>query len=228
MPALALPAFWGAVGATATGAGLVAGAKIQSGGAQKGAQIQSDAALQAAKIQAEANDKAQATLRAQQAQDLAIADSTQHANYNQWAAREGRMSDFGAALGLAPRNIPAYQPIPGAANSGPAASSPAAAGQAWTPDFIRQQLQQTGQDPSEQNIQYFLGKENELKAREAQLNQPGYALWRVRDPNSGKSGATMPSSGYANSYATMNATSSPLVLTPALQQPNSFAQFMSR
>src|SRR3954462_2016311 len=106
MPAAAAPFIWGAI---ATAAGTTGAAAIAAHASGKAADKQVEAANQAARLQTEGNDKAQATIRQQQAQDLAIANSTQQANYQQWRAREQRMSDFGAALGLSPRSIPDYQ-----------------------------------------------------------------------------------------------------------------------
>lgn len=214
-----------AAAAVAAG-GAIVGAKMQSGAAKSAAQIQSDAATKAAQLQADANEKTLAFQKEQAAADLARANAVQQGNYNQWASREGRLSDFGQALGLSARNIPAYVPL--TANGQTPQTNSQGAAQAWTPDFIKQQLQATGQDPSDQNVQYWLGKEGELKAREQQLNQPGYALWRLRDPNSGGRGASMPA-GYMNSFAGALAPpqQNPLVYTPALQRPNSFGQMVA-
>lgn len=225
MPAaVAIPLITAGIGATTT----AIGAKLSSNAARDAANAQVQAANKAAELQAQSNAQALEFQKQQAAQDLTTANATQQANYNQWAARERRLSNFGAALGLSPRDIPAYQPIPNA-SSGTSGAKPTNSGPSqWTAEFVAQQLRETGQDPSPQNVQYFLGKESELKARERQLNQPGYALWRVRDPNSGKQGASMPAMAArpvttlpyrVNSQGTR-------VLTPALQMPNSFASVM--
>lgn len=47
------------------------------------------------------------------AQDRETANATAHANYDQWAAREGRLSTLGEMVGVGGRNIPAFAPMPG-------------------------------------------------------------------------------------------------------------------
>lgn len=55
----------------------------------------------------------------------------------------------------------------------------------WDEAFIRQNLSETGQDPN--TYGYWLGKYDELDARGKELGDPGYALRRLRDVNSGGS-----------------------------------------
>jgi hypothetical protein len=202
--------------------GTAVGAKFQSNAAEKSAKLTTDAANKGADLQAQSNREALDFQKQQAALDAARADAIQRANYQQWAAREGRMSSIGQALGLPARDIPAYQPLPGVSGaSGQPAAAPTSSGGAWTPDFIKQQLAQTGQDASDQSVQYWIGKESELKAREAQLNQPGYALNRLRDPNSGKAGASMPNQAPVAPYSIGAALGSQAAapISPALQMP---------
>lgn len=123
MPAaLALPAFWGAVTAGAAGtAAVVAGheqasaatdaANTTSAAATKAAQLQTDAANHSADVQGKSAANALAFQEKQAAQDLATANATQRANYDQWAAKEGRLSTLGQSIGLKPFQIPSYVPI---------------------------------------------------------------------------------------------------------------------
>lgn len=126
MPAIvALPAFWAAVGTTAAAGGALAAAKIGSNAYTKGAAQQTAATNYAADSQAKSNADTLAFQREQSARDLMMAESTQRANYDQWAAREGRLSSLGELIGAGPRNIPSYVPI---GQSGGATSPVGAAG----------------------------------------------------------------------------------------------------
>lgn len=117
MPAaIAIPLALGAGTATA---GIV-GAKMQSGAAEDAASLQTQAANHAADVQAKSAADALAFQKQQAAQDLANAQAAQQGNYNQWAARQGRLSTLGQMVGLKPFQIPAYVPI----QSVPAAGAP--------------------------------------------------------------------------------------------------------
>lgn len=118
--------FGGPVGAI-VGAGIGAlggifGAKETSNATQNAAQIQADAATKAAQLQAQSNAQALAFEEAQAQQSLNTQNATGLGNYNQWAAQQQRLSDFGQMLGLPARNIPAYVPIPGATGTSASAS----------------------------------------------------------------------------------------------------------
>ncbi len=92
MPAaIAIPL---ALGAGTAAAGIV-GAKLQSGAAENAANLQSQAAQQTLDFQ-----KQQAAIAQQNAA------ATQLANYGQYQARQGNLSDIGQMLGLPARNIP--------------------------------------------------------------------------------------------------------------------------
>jgi hypothetical protein len=88
-----------AIGAGTAGAGIF------------GAKMQSDSADQAAQLQAKAAANALAFQKQQAAQDFANAQTTAHANYDQWAAKQGRLSTLGQMVGLQPFNIPGYVPM---------------------------------------------------------------------------------------------------------------------
>jgi outer membrane murein-binding lipoprotein Lpp len=94
------------------GGALLAGSKIQSNALGKSTQLQTDAATRAAEIAAQAERESLAFKQQQAEQDRLNAESAQRGNYDQWRAREGRMSGLGTLLGLAPRDIPDYVPIP--------------------------------------------------------------------------------------------------------------------
>lgn len=108
-----------ATAAGAAGAGI-GGAAIASHSAGKAAKTQSAAAIRAAEIQAQSEREALAFKQQAAEQDRLQAESAQRGNYDQWRAREGRASSLGSMLGLAPRQIPDYVPIPKAPAATPA------------------------------------------------------------------------------------------------------------
>jgi hypothetical protein len=87
------------------------GAKKQSDAAENVAQQQSAAAKYSADAQQKSAADALAFQKQQAAQSLANAQAAQQGNYNQWAARQGRLSTLGQMVGLKPFQIPAYVPI---------------------------------------------------------------------------------------------------------------------
>lgn len=98
-------------GAIGAGTNLASGI-IQSHAATNAANIQAQAAEKAAQIQAQSAaqalefDKQQAALSAEQQA------AAQFGNYQQWAAQQQRVGGLGQLLGLGPRQIPAYTPLP--------------------------------------------------------------------------------------------------------------------
>lgn len=128
MPAvLALPAFWGAVGATAAGATSMIGAGEAAAATEDAAHIQADTAAKALDFQ-----------KQKAAQDLAQQNAIQKANYDQWAASQRRASNFAQMLGLPAFDIPSYQPIPNALSAtttAPTASTGLPAGAATSGSF---------------------------------------------------------------------------------------------
>lgn len=112
MPALlALPAFWGAVAAGGSAAAGIYGANKQAGAAEDAAQLQTQAANHGADVQKQSADAALAFQKQQSAQDLANAQAASRGNYDQWAAKQGRLSTLGQMVGLKPFQIPNYVPI---------------------------------------------------------------------------------------------------------------------
>lgn len=104
--------------AVAIGLGVAAGT---AGGAAIAAHKQSNATRDATKMQVDANTSAAQIQSASAAEELAFKrrqaeidwqnqQQTARANYDQWRAREGRLSSLGVMTGLAPRNIPDFQP----------------------------------------------------------------------------------------------------------------------
>jgi len=107
MPALAIPAFWAAVGGTAAaGAGIYAAYK------------QSDAAHEATAASTASNAAALDFEKQQAAADQARFEATQRANYDQWAARQSQLSSLGEMVGLPGRTIPSYVPTTAAGTPG--------------------------------------------------------------------------------------------------------------
>lgn len=124
--AAVLPYTMSAIGAGATAVGGIVGAHESSNAATSAAKTQADAATKAAELQKQSNDAALQFQKEQAQRDLDQANAMAQANYGQWAAREGRISSIGQALGLPGRDIPAYTPIPGSTGSGMPASQSAA------------------------------------------------------------------------------------------------------
>lgn len=116
---------------------LVVAAIITGVGAIGTAKIMADASDRAGAITTKGTADTIAFEKEKAAQDLQMANATSHANYDQWAAREGRMSSLGEMIGLPKRNVPAFQPIPGATSSvattGAAATPTTAAATTATP-----------------------------------------------------------------------------------------------
>lgn len=118
MPAFALPAFWAAIAAGSTaGAGIYAANK-QSGAVKDSARMQVDAANHAADAQAKSTAEALAFEKEQAARDYGMQESNRHANYDQWAAGQHRLGTIGEMVGLGPREIPGYVPLPGSPTTG--------------------------------------------------------------------------------------------------------------
>lgn len=230
----------GIIGGGTTAASSIYGATKSSGAAKDAAQLQTDAANHAADVQAKANADTLTFQKSQAAQDLASQNATQQANYGQWAAKEGRMSDFGQMLGLAPRQIPAYQPLPGAGGttSGgqpPAAASGDAVTQALLDNYKALGVTPTGPGTGPTDIAYMAQQAKaSLAAGERPLSYwlgPQGRVAQELAKAGGGGGAPMnsPASLLAQQTPGASPTMAPL-LTPALQAPslNSFAQFLSR
>lgn len=117
-----------------------------AGAATTGANINAKATGDAAKLQADANA---ATLKYEQGQADQTQqnfNTTQHANYDQWAARQGRLSAYGQLFGAPAQEIPGYvQPTTlGSMATAPTAGPTPPGGTGSTPstaDPITAQLQ---------------------------------------------------------------------------------------
>lgn len=115
------------IGGAIGGIGSMFGGKAQADAASRAAEAQTKAATYAANVQAQSAAKALEFQKQQAAQDLMRADATQRGNYDQWAARQGRLSTLGQMVGMQPFQIPGYVPLTGANQvtpSGTPANSP--------------------------------------------------------------------------------------------------------
>ncbi len=92
------------------GAALASGA-LQSHAAGNAADLNTQAANHAADVQAQSARDALAFQRQQAAQDFNNAQAASRGNYDQWAARQGRLSTLGQMVGQKPFVIPAYVPM---------------------------------------------------------------------------------------------------------------------
>jgi hypothetical protein len=144
------------IGPAVNAATSIYGANEQAGTAADNAALQAQSLKYAADLQAKAAADALAYTKQQGAQTQSNFDTSQQGNYNQWAAGQRRLSTLGEAMGLGPREIPAYVPpkdvldtgaptqaaAPGTLGS--MATTPqgqAASGNPNDPAYITQQLQ---------------------------------------------------------------------------------------
>ena len=192
------------IAAGATAAGTVVAAKMASGANRDAAKLTTDSANHAADLQTQSAKDALDFQKSQAAQDLVTHNATAKANYDQWAAREKRISSLGSALGLAPRDIPAFVPTPGPASSATSAANPSGTGgvnpsgnglpqptasdltpppQNATPDqvghFVASYFASKGVTPQPTSVNYFVQKWPELVARGQELGNPNYPLERL-------------------------------------------------
>lgn len=134
------------IGTTAA-AIMLASAGVSAVSSAYGAHKQTDAANHAADLQSNASQQALTFQRDQSLKDQANFESTQHANYDQWAAREGRIGQLGELIGMGPRNIPAYRSTstgaPGSTGSATTGGKPGAE------QFIAQYQADPRHSPSE-------------------------------------------------------------------------------
>lgn len=99
-------------GAALSGRGASKAAETQAASADKSAQIQAEAAKRAAEIQAQTAREALEFQKAEAAKKAAQEAAAQKANYDQWVAQQQRLGTLGQMLGLGPRPIPPYVPMP--------------------------------------------------------------------------------------------------------------------
>lgn len=242
-----------ALAASATAGGAVVSGAIGAHAAGSAAQVQakasSDATAQqlqyereALAAQTKATDDSLAYTKQQAGQNRADAETTRQGDYEQWAAREGRLSTIGGMLGMPARQIPGYRalgPEQGAAGPGGAPAAPAAnlmpkQGEVnWQapPQQLGQQLagffQSRGVAPSE--VPYWVGKAGELVTRGQQLNDPQYADKRLAAAEIFGGGGGAPAAGpqqapYGSIAAMNGAAGQPLTAAyraPQIQMPGS-------
>jgi hypothetical protein len=112
--------------AALTGLFSFLGAKTSAGGATKGAQTQADAAIKAAQIAAETARQNLAYLQAQAHQSIATQNAINFANYQQWAARQGRINNFMTLAGYGGFNqpLPEFQKIQDILDTGAPPTAP--------------------------------------------------------------------------------------------------------
>lgn len=226
--------------ATGTAIALAIAGAASAGTSIYAAHKQSDTALQSANIQSAASDKAVAAQtqstkealdfqKSQAAQDLVTHNATAKANYDQWAARESRISSLGQALGLAPRDIPAFVPTPGP-TSGPTGSPTGGpttqTGPAPPVDGSAASISAwfKSQGVSDHETPYWASKWPELVARGQELGDPTYAMTRLQhaDVFGGGGGNTTPTPSTVPTNLATAARFQPTVTgpyTPALQAP---------
>lgn len=114
------------IGTTAA-ALMLASTAVGAGASLYGANKAASGANHAADLQSRASQDALAFQRGESTRDQANFEATQHANYDQWAAREGRIGQLGDLLGMGPRQIPAYRSTSsGSTGSAPMGGKPGA------------------------------------------------------------------------------------------------------
>lgn len=242
--AIAAAGGFGAAALSSHAAGSAA--DTQAAAAKDAADKQTAAANYAAEQQAKSTAEALAFQKQQAAQDQANFNSTSGANYGQWAAREGRLSSIGQALGLPARDIPAFVPSPTLSSSQTAPTSgPTTSGQqpsrnlsdpnAWmslvgnTPALTSWVQQGLGPSASPDLVSYYVGK---IKGQPGanpteQAGSANYWMQKLQsDPNvTGKAGAPAASTATRQpvpatlGQAAMYSGPSATPLTPALMAP---------
>lgn len=209
-----------AVTAGTAGAGII-GAKLNSSAQRDAAKMQTDAATSAAAIQGQTADKTLAFQRQQAETDWQNAQQTQKANYDQWAAGQGRRRSLAAMTGINYGADPAYQPgidprfdtgatpLPGAAapTTPGAPGAPPSGAIDWTapPAQLSSQLSAwfKSQGVSDHETPFWVSKAGELVARGQQLGDPNYPMSRLlkADVFGGSGGSAAPSSTSNTSVA---------------------------
>lgn len=228
MPALALPAFWGAITAGAAGTAGIVGAKISSNAGKEAAATQSDAGVKAAQIQADSANK-QAELQASSAkQALDYSRSQSQLSLDQYNQQQTRlqpyrnlgafalgqpMSDAPAALTLP--NLPGTQTTPSSSALPSGSQSSASGGDpaAYTLSLIQggMSAQQAAQQTNAKfNLQ--TGSQAVYYPENNTIGLPGaYLAGPTNKPDSPKEWGIVPRSGGGGS-APAAATAGPVKL----------------
>ena len=118
MPLVAL-----GIGAAVAG---VAGAKISSDASTKAANIAATSTTNASAAQTKANEETLAFQKQQAENDYKNQEITRQANYNQYATGQTRLQGLDSAVGLAPRQVPAYVASQDPNYTGTSSSTPSA------------------------------------------------------------------------------------------------------
>ncbi len=181
---------WDWIGPAISVGSQLYGAKLQSDAASANTDAMAAAQKYSADLQAKATADALNFARQQAETDWRNQEIARQGNYGQWAAREGRISDFGNTVGLPARQIPGYvagidpgfmgggmpSTIAGAAQgpssapSGPAPTVSAAAG-AIAPQ-VAAYFKARGVTPNPTSVDYWAQKWNEFGAKDpAYFNQ---------------------------------------------------------
>lgn len=108
------------------GGAMVSSAVIGSRAAGSAAKKETEAATHAADVAAQSNREALDFQKQQAKQELARAEAAQHANYDQWAARQRRLSNLSVLTGAGTMEIPDYRPIPVLPDADASATTPGA------------------------------------------------------------------------------------------------------
>ncbi len=178
-----------AAGATVYGAHKAAASNREA--ADIGAQSQKDSSA----AQTKSNEETLAFQKQQAENDYRNQELTRRANYDQYASGQNRFASLDSAVGLAPRQVPAYVPsqdpnFTGAPSAGQVLAGPAAAaakGPApavnWTadPNTLGQQLTAyfASKGAPATEVPYWVSKAGELVARGKEINNPNYANERL-------------------------------------------------
>jgi type II secretory pathway pseudopilin PulG len=221
--------------AAATAGSSVAAAKMQSSAAKKAAALQAQSAASAQAAQTSATDQALQFQKDQAALDNARQETNRRADYDQWAARENRISTLGQALGLGARQIPGYVPGPmsgqtpgtiaGTAGASGGDRLSAAASVDGSPASLDAFFKSQGVANSE--TPYWAGKWQELVARGKELNDPQYAAKRLAAAEvfGGGGGQSMPKG--IQTAGTIGAPLTPAYVAPKIQLPGTISGYAS-
>lgn len=232
---------WDWIGPAINAGTQIYGANMQSNAAQASTEAGAAAQKYSADLQAKAQAEALAFARQQAETDWQNQELARSANYGQWNAREGRISDFGGSVGLPARQSPAYVPgidprftsgggtLAGAASSGGTAPS----GNPSDPSVINAQLVNvykslgvapTGPGSGPTDIAYMAQKVAETGGWTPQNASywPQRIAQELAKARGGGGGAAAPQPIAGTLASAGPAYQSPLV-TPALQLPGTLA-----
>lgn len=235
----------GLIGAAgASGGAAIYSANRQSGAAEDAARLQTGAANRSADLQSQANAAALAEQQRQANIAQANAEATQRANYEQWKAKEQRLSAIGQMLGLAPRNIPDYVPTnAGAGQGGTGTQGGQTSSGSGGPDALRALLT-SGLSPQEAAARFnrehgrttgneavYYPQSNAVSIPEGKF-YGGSGGWQWSPDNSGGGGGattranTISSLMQTNPSLSASAQQLPFLTGPQVYQPNTFGAYM--